>query len=182
MPLSCESDDIALGRLLMPAMALRVNLRGTSQSSRWMSASSASEAIVGANFSRTRSVPSVNGVRAIFSPGDHVIRLFGQSLFHTRRADRHACHADPGQRGPLTEQSLNVFRGNVSFDDVAVHDGCVARAERIWDAVLILHRRHVGRVPLTDFKPGRLQSLYPRLTAASGGVLVNGDCGVVLAG
>jgi hypothetical protein len=61
------------------------------------------------------------------------------------------------------------------FDNVAIHDGCVARLEFARHLMLLLDRGQVVRVDGLDDEPGFLQVRDPVATAASGRRLVDCD-------
>ena len=63
----------------------------------------------------------------------------------------------------------------MTFDDIAIHDGCVAGLEFVGHLVLCFDRSKILPIDGLDGEPGLFQVLDPGATAASGRRLVDRD-------
>lgn len=97
-------------------------------------------------------------------------------IIHARGAKGHAAHADAGDVGRLLGQQLvDLFYRYVSFNYVAIHDGCMARLEFAGHMVLCLDRAEVIGVDFFDRVPVLFQMCAPTAAAASGRRFVDHD-------
>ncbi len=122
-------------------------------------------------------LPAVARVNLIASVGKnevHVVRL-GARAFHARRSSWHACYREAARFRALLEQPLDVLGRHVALDCVALHNGGVAAAQLIGDAVLRPIRVGVAYVCRLRTEAVCPQMFDPRAAAASGRALVNGD-------
>jgi len=95
--------------------------------------------------------------------------------FHPGGACRHAGHPNPQHLGPFSKQAVDFFNRDMSFDRIAIHDGCVARLEFGRDLVLGFDRGEVFLVDDFNLKSVFFQILTPGCAASSSGRCVDGD-------
>lgn len=105
---------------------------------------------------------------AEFIKGDDRIGLDPASRnLHAGRANRHPGYGDPRDGGTLGDQPPNHLCRYVSFYDVAIDDGCVARLELSRHPVTGLDPSKVPHVLRFDAKPVFLEIIAPGAAAAS---------------
>lgn len=89
--------------------------------------------------------------------------------FHARRSDRHARNRNADNLGPFFEQPLKIGSRYVTFNDVAIDDGCVARLGWLRNLALRLERGERLVVQLGDAsgEAGSFEMLDPVAAAPS---------------
>lgn len=121
-------------------------------------------------------MPGVNRGATVLVERERFVTLL-VGAFHAGRARGHAGHGEAAHLRALLQQPLDVGRGHMTFDGVAVDPGGVARTERRRHAVDLLVRRHVRHILGRDLETVGLQVLDPFLAAAAGRALVDRDLG-----
>ena len=95
--------------------------------------------------------------------------------FHTGRSNRHPGNGQPADVRFFGYEPLDFGNRNVSFYDVPINDGCVARLEFWRNAVLRFDGRQILDVLCFNRETILLQMAAPVTTAASGRCFENGD-------
>jgi len=99
---------------------------------------------------------------------DHFIGFDATSWnFHTGRSDGHSGHRNPCDIGPFGNKTPDFLYGNMAFDDIAIHDGRVARLEVSRNLVPGFHRTEITDVPGVHLDTVPLEIVTPCATAAS---------------
>jgi hypothetical protein len=121
-------------------------------------------------------VSRVNAVTAVGQDEQNVVRNAPTSL-HAGRSRRHSGDRETARLRTLGEEPLDLARGYVPFDRIALDDRGVAAAERVRYAepgAVNPRVLHVLRLHTEAVCP---QMLDPRAAAASAGILVDrNDC------
>jgi len=119
----------------------------------------------------------VDLVAPVFFDQEDFIGQRGETLdLHARRTDWHMWYRQPNGIGTFLQQSLDVRRRNVSFDNVAIDDGRVAGLEFFRNVVVgpdllqVDIDRDQGGLETVGF-----QILSPFAAAVSKGRLIDGD-------
>lgn len=107
---------------------------------------------------------------------DDLIGLDGTPRnLHSRGANGHSGHGNAYDIRPFGHQTLYFGDRHMSLDNVAIHDGGVARLEFWRHLVADFHSRKILYVLGFYPEPAFLQIITPRATAASGRRFEHGD-------
>ncbi len=105
---------------------------------------------------------------------DHIKGLILKAFdLHPRGTIRHAGHGNADHVEPFREEALDVLDWNMAFDNVAIHDGCMAGLKSYRYLVLDLDIFQRVQINDLDRKSIFFQVFSPAVAAASGGILVN---------
>lgn len=125
-------------------------------------------------------VAGKNVSAAVMAKGNHVVRLgHGARGIHARGPNRHTGYGQAGYFWAFGQQAVDVCDRYMPFNDVAIHDGSVARAQLTGDLVLVFDSLCVCRVNLGDCKSVLPEIHAPAAAAASSGWFVDADLGAV---
>src|SRR3546814_745965 len=97
-----------------------------------------------------------------------LVRVAVVAMLHPRRSRRHPSNGEAFDALRLfAEQARDFLRGNMPLDHIAAEENGVAAAQRRRHALLVLHRRHVGRIDDHRLLPERALHLLEPFEAAA---------------
>lgn len=123
-------------------------------------------------------ITGINLNIAIFVESHYVKRLVWLGIvFHTRRPDRHPNHRQTDDIWPFCQQAVDLPRRYMSFNYIAIHDGCMAGLDFKRYIVLVSQCGTLGII-LDDHIEAVFTHVHaPAAAAASSRCPVDGDEG-----
>lgn len=121
-------------------------------------------------------IRSVHFLDATLIKSDHLKRFCLETgNLHSWRPGRHPWNPNPEHSGAFGEQPVDFFEGNMSFNRIAIHDGCMTRLEFVWNMILGFDRGKVFLFYYIYFKACFFQVTAPVCAASSSRGFVEGD-------